>query len=1152
MYYVDKSGQVVASDDDPEQLAAAGYTPATDHDIDRHNSDLDYEDKGLAGKAAETIGTGVKSAIRGAEAGLDAIGLDTGVSRDEQGNPYSSPGAANEGLFGGEAQLEAERHPFAAGAGQAALTAPLGIGAGVAAAGLGAGALGVGAAGVAAESAAGGYASESENAWVQDRDFSQEAALTNVAAGLLVGGGVMGAGALAVAGVRGAQRLGRNLLTEAEHASSARAARDLLDGAPTGKRGGKGPGTADEVAQRGGDDAGVAYLRDHADELTDEIATKQAKAAQELLDTYGEMAPLRQSREQVDELIPDSPVEQARWVSQTRRQVLEALDGVPDDVAAPVRERLATLGDGSDPSRWFTEASEASDELLRAGSKARRSGLDAPPDLSGAGSADDVLLQSTPQRVPVSEQIAGAKRLLDEGLRDEGLWGSAGKFERQRAAGYARRYGEHIDDFESSFTAGGKTDPAAFRRVIAGEGDPAAIRALDATLDSARATADVAEQFGRKAEAARIRGAIDVLQRTSRQGQVVAAAKAAVARETKSATQSALEWLSREGARTIGDEAVDYAVNVATGGLIPRFARNAVGGAVKRMVKGRGSAVADGLSEAAQGALGRMRARAGQEGYTSLGRNSRLPAGGEERAVSLAMMDAKIRRLPRANLDELPSTGMGSYPRQKMLAQMETMTAEERRAVMVDYVGEDFQDMRATIHGEEGFHHPAVEAFERGLQKLSVDNPTSSGPLYRGIKVDDDAINEALLSGEFNTSAPSSTSYNAQEAASFASDRLKPGQRALIIRFDKVDNGALVNPFEHEVIIPKGGHFRVKDRTRLDDGSLMITVEQIGKASDDDMARLGALGSVGLADGPNFSLGDVARSPMGAVTGVGAGAVGARELYLAQRDEQREGTFAAVVGLAQTARASLGRAVNSLLSRSSEDPDGDRVRIDPPKPPVVTLDNYDATRDHLERMVVDPVYFGDVMAASFGSMPTAAPEVFAAMSAEAAKTAQYLLAIAPGGKSGGPFAQSFPVGEDEVWEFNERMRAVSDPDFVPDELARGAVSAQAMEAYEMMRPRHYAHLQRTVFERLQELAEQGIPVTIQAREQIDTMLNIDGGGDPALTWKVAERAYAAIARKNEISRVNPGGGDTEEHEQSMTSGALSTLHNGASAIAQTG
>jgi hypothetical protein len=253
--------------------------------------------------------------------------------------------------------------------------------------------------------------------------------------------------------------------------------------------------------------------------------------------------------------------------------------------------------------------------------------------------------------------------------------------------------------------------------------------------------------------------------------------------------------------------------------------------------------------------------------------------------------------------------------------------------------------------------------------------------------------------------------------------------------------------------------------------------------------------------------------------------------------------------MARLAKDGNRRGVQRLLAADQEDDDG--LELPETRGPALTVEDYDAHREHLDKMATDPSYFGEVMAASFGSMPEAAPEVYSALSVQAAKTVRYLAAVAPGGSSGGPFGKRFPVAEDELWEYNQRLRAVADPEFVRDELGAGRLSAAAVEAFEMINSKQYAQLQRDVFERLQELQAQGIDVPIQAREQIDTLLNLDGGGEAGLTWKVAERAYAATARKNASAsgQVPQGSGNASS---AMTSGALSTLGNGASAIAQTG
>lgn len=296
-------------------------------------------------RAGESIKAGAESAMRTVSRGVAQLPWEDAI--DEQ-NPGPELGG-QDGFFGAGAKQRASAHPFANMVGQVAAQAPLALSPG-----------GV-VAGVLGEATAGGYAAEAEQAWQQDRDFSQEAAFQNVGMGVLLGGAAAGVAKVA-GGV--AQKLGRNLFTEAEHAAHARSARDLLgDITPTGD-------SAAEIARRGPDDEGVRYLRDNHDSLLDDLATQHSRAAQQLLDTYGSLAPLRQTAEQVAEHIPNNPIDQARWVTQAKREVGAALDELDPAVAAPLHERLATLSDGDDPAQWFTRASELSDELLRARSKA--------------------------------------------------------------------------------------------------------------------------------------------------------------------------------------------------------------------------------------------------------------------------------------------------------------------------------------------------------------------------------------------------------------------------------------------------------------------------------------------------------------------------------------------------------------------------------------------------------------------------------------------------------------------------------------------------------------------------------------------------------------------------------------------------------------
>lgn len=299
------------------------------------------DERPLWERAKEAGATALKSGMRTVESGLRLLDPEIPTT-DPPGVPLT--------LYSDEDKAAAARHPIAGAIGQGVVMAPLMLSPGGAVAG------------VLGEAVAGGYAAEAEQAWQQDRDFSQEAAFQNVGAGLLIGAA---ASAVAKAAAPVVRKLGRNLFTEAEHAAHGRAARDLM-GDPAVVSG----DSAAEIARRGPDDEGVRYLRDNHESLMDDLAAEHSKATQQLHDAYGKLAPLRQTPKQVRGLIPDNRVEQARWVKDAEKEIGAALDELDPQQAAPLRERLATLADGDKPEEWFVRASELSDELTKAQAKA--------------------------------------------------------------------------------------------------------------------------------------------------------------------------------------------------------------------------------------------------------------------------------------------------------------------------------------------------------------------------------------------------------------------------------------------------------------------------------------------------------------------------------------------------------------------------------------------------------------------------------------------------------------------------------------------------------------------------------------------------------------------------------------------------------------
>lgn len=670
---------------------------------------------------------------------------------------------------------------------------------------------------------------EAELQWGQDPEFGAEAAFTNVGGSLLRGSPVAGSA------LDQPEAFSRNLFTEAEHQTHMRGARDILRGAA---REDTGAGSDAEQIAAGGNRLGSAYIRDNAEQLTGQITQRQARAAQQLLDSYGKLAALRPSTRELGELIPSRDLEQAQWITRTKRELGGLLSGgAPEDVSS----KLAELADGDDPVAWFSRASELGDSLLRARTRAAKDG-------------------ASPEQL---QAFDGARHELVEGLSDGGLWGAAAKLEGQRSQSYARRFGDHLSRFEDAFGAeaadGSRvTDPQRFRALL--DGDPAAVEAMRETLESARVTADVADQFGRRDEARAIRKAADSLTRAQRQGDAIRSARGSD--QQLDPAQAALELLSAPGA----------------GGGGPT-------------------------------ALGAMRL-GGQAG----------------------------------------------------------------------------QLHRAAYLGEE--------------------------------------------------------------------------------------NGAA----------------------------------------------------------------DAAPSLLAA----------------------RGGAFRAAAAMAGGAEDALRRGVSALLRPVSDETDADpddegELAAPPERPPAVDAASLEGVRTHLDRMTKDPSYFGSVLASSFGQMPTAAPEVFGALATQTAKAAQYLSAVAPGRPraDGGPFARPVTAGDDELWEFNERLSAITDPEFMRTELEAGRLSKPAVEAFAVMNPKGMFRLQMAIAERLGELANQGATLPANASAQLETISGIDGGGEYGLTWSAAQRAHdAQQQRQKQAAQGAPTGQDPRAG--AMSSGALSTLNNGASAIAQTG
>ncbi|HLV20146.1 MAG TPA: hypothetical protein VKZ49_04660 [Polyangiaceae bacterium] len=176
-----------------------------------------------------------------------------------------------------------------------------------------------------------------------------------------------------------------------------------------------------------------------------------------------------------------------------------------------------------------------------------------------------------------------------------------------------------------------------------------------------------------------------------------------------------------------------------------------------------------------------------------------------------------------------------------------------------------------------GRDEATIKALDGAMEKLSIENPTQYGSLYRGFSAGDSVyempeIDELMKRDTFVNKTPISTTYNPGKAEEFTAGAfVHEGQTPVLLEFKSVRRGApRVHPDvqsldesarmgESEVLIPPGSTFKVLDRKTRDitqggdkRTAHVITLEQVDDAPREawtDAAMIGAALGIGAATG---------------------------------------------------------------------------------------------------------------------------------------------------------------------------------------------------------------------------------------------------------------------------------------------------------------
>lgn len=137
---------------------------------------------------------------------------------------------------------------------------------------------------------------------------------------------------------------------------------------------------------------------------------------------------------------------------------------------------------------------------------------------------------------------------------------------------------------------------------------------------------------------------------------------------------------------------------------------------------------------------------------------------------------------------------------------------------------------------------------------------------------------------------------------------------------------------------------------------------------------------------------------------------------------------------------------------------------------------------------------------ALGELPTQMPGVAGSVITRATVGAEFLKSKLPAplvnAKSLTPNSRPPIVSDYEIAQFARYWSAVANPLSALEDLRRGTLSREQVEALRVVYPKLHLQIQNAVRTQLLELDEKGTPVSFQARLQLDLLLDLGGAGEP--------------------------------------------------------
>ena len=297
---------------------------------------------------------------------------------------------------------------------------------------------------------------------------------------------------------------------------------------------------------------------------------------------------------------------------------------------------------------------------------------------------------------------------------------------------------------------------------------------------------------------------------------------------------------------------------------------------------------------------------------------------------------------------------------------------------------------------------------------------------------------------------------------------------------------------------------------------------QMGKLAE-TMAEHGTRRDIGNMLGGGLT-GTIGSAAMAAITGtplaaipaaVGFGLLRTRGMSTAAAALGNVSQLGILKGITQTMDELVGRASKGIVSPA-------KVASRSIGPKVSQVEQATKSIAALSKVQANPTGFAERIAQHTEPMRAVSPELASSYTESATRAIAYLAGKMPerlpANDPINPNAQRTLTTTDAI-KFNRSVEAVTNPKAVLDEMAKGVVIPEHVEAIRSVYPSLFRQMQQSVLEQVAEASAKGRPISFNARIRLGTVL--DAPTDASLTVAGIQFRQSNVATPPDTKNTMP-------------------------------